>query len=73
MGDSEDPVGRMLGVLRFWFTKDLVCSWRSVGEAHTDSFRNMSKASPANHIIPRWENSLEYAYQPCPTQKLTLV
>jgi hypothetical protein len=23
IGDSEDPVGRMLGVLRFWFTKDL--------------------------------------------------
>lgn len=25
MADSEDSVGRMLGVLRFWFTKDLVC------------------------------------------------
>lgn len=24
IGDSEDQVGRMLGVLRFWFTKDLV-------------------------------------------------
>lgn len=24
IGDSEDPVGRMLGTLRFWFTKDLV-------------------------------------------------
>ncbi|QDS77898.1 hypothetical protein FKW77_000616 [Venturia effusa] len=23
IGDSEDPVGRMLGTLRFWFTKDL--------------------------------------------------
>jgi oxysterol-binding protein-related protein 9/10/11 len=23
IGDSEDPVGRMLGVIRFWFTKDL--------------------------------------------------
>ncbi|KAF2666987.1 hypothetical protein BT63DRAFT_416062 [Microthyrium microscopicum] len=23
IGDSEDPTGRMLGVLRFWFTKDL--------------------------------------------------
>ncbi|KAK5157631.1 hypothetical protein LTR04_005386 [Oleoguttula sp. CCFEE 6159] len=23
IGDSEDPLGRMLGVLRFWFTKDL--------------------------------------------------
>lgn len=24
IGDSDDPVGRMLGCLRFWFTKDLV-------------------------------------------------
>ncbi|KAJ9620864.1 hypothetical protein H2203_007450 [Taxawa tesnikishii (nom. ined.)] len=23
IGDSEDPLGRMLGALRFWFTKDL--------------------------------------------------
>jgi oxysterol-binding protein-related protein 9/10/11 len=23
IGDSEDPVGRMLGAIRFWFTKDL--------------------------------------------------
>ena len=23
IGDSDDPLGRMLGVLRFWFTKDL--------------------------------------------------
>ncbi|KAK7521620.1 oxysterol-binding protein-like protein [Phyllosticta citriasiana] len=23
IGDSEDPLGRMLGTLRFWFTKDL--------------------------------------------------
>ena len=24
IGDSEDDLGRMLGALRFWFTKDLV-------------------------------------------------
>lgn len=24
IGDSEDELGRMLAVLRFWFTKDLV-------------------------------------------------
>lgn len=24
IGDSEDALGRMLAVLRFWFTKDLV-------------------------------------------------
>lgn len=24
IGDSEDGLGRMLAVLRFWFTKDLV-------------------------------------------------
>jgi len=36
IGDSEDPVGRMLGCLRFWFTKDLVCKsfCRLIG--HTD-------------------------------------
>lgn len=28
IGDSEDELGRMLAVLRFWFTKDLVrCLW----------------------------------------------
>lgn len=26
IGDSEDELGRMLAVLRFWFTKDLVSS-----------------------------------------------
>jgi len=27
VGDSDEPLGRMLGALRFWFTKDLVyCS-----------------------------------------------
>ncbi|MCJ1366936.1 hypothetical protein MMC16_006067 [Acarospora aff. strigata] len=26
IGDSDDPLGRMLAVLRFWFTKDL-CNW----------------------------------------------
>jgi hypothetical protein len=25
IGKSDDPLGRMLEVLRFWFTKDLVC------------------------------------------------
>ena len=25
IGDSNDGLGRMLEVLRFWFTKDLVC------------------------------------------------
>lgn len=24
IGDSDEPLGRMLGTLRFWFTKDLV-------------------------------------------------
>lgn len=24
IGDAEDELGRFLGVLRFWFTKDLV-------------------------------------------------
>ena len=24
IGDSEEALGRMLGTLRFWFTKDLV-------------------------------------------------
>lgn len=26
IGDSDDELGRMLAVLRFWFTKDLVSS-----------------------------------------------
>lgn len=25
IGTSDDDLGRMLEVLRFWFTKDLVC------------------------------------------------
>ena len=29
IGDSDDELGRMLGVLRFWFTKDLVGFRRS--------------------------------------------
>jgi hypothetical protein len=37
IGDSEDPVGRMLGTLRFWFTKDLV--WISVGHERTAAYR----------------------------------
>lgn len=28
IGDSDDELGRMLEVLRFWFTKDLVGSLR---------------------------------------------
>lgn len=33
IGDSEDELGRMLAVLRFWFTKDLVSSFGFVGIA----------------------------------------
>jgi hypothetical protein len=32
IGDSEDDLGRMLGCLRFWFTKDLVgCTYDARG------------------------------------------
>lgn len=31
IGDSEDELGRMLAVLRFWFTKDLVCCLLALG------------------------------------------
>lgn len=27
IGDSDEALGRMLGTLRFWFTKDLVCPY----------------------------------------------
>ena len=27
IGDSDDALGRMLAVVRFWFTKDLVGIW----------------------------------------------
>jgi len=30
IGDSQDPLGRMLGCLRFWFTKDLVRTTRTM-------------------------------------------
>ena len=29
IGDSDDALGRMLAVIRFWFTKDLVGFWAS--------------------------------------------
>jgi hypothetical protein len=51
IGDSDDPLERMLAVLRFWFTKDLVgillvphCQ-----RLLMDGPRNMLKASLANH------------------------
>jgi hypothetical protein len=31
IGKSDEPVGRMLEVLRFWFTKDLVWLQRHLG------------------------------------------
>lgn len=30
IGDSDDELGRMLAVLRFWFTKDLVWSFSAL-------------------------------------------
>ena len=33
IGDSEDALGRMLAVLRFWFTKDLVDHIRDLEKA----------------------------------------
>ncbi|KAL6721115.1 hypothetical protein ACLMJK_000215 [Lecanora helva] len=43
IGDSDNDLGRMLAVLRFWFTKDL-CNWEVedttapvLGEAHKES------------------------------------
>jgi hypothetical protein len=34
IGKSDDELGRMLEVLRFWFTKDLVSSPASVGRIY---------------------------------------
>ena len=31
IGDSDDELGRMLAVLRFWFTKDLVSHFPQYG------------------------------------------
>ena len=51
IGDSDDDLGRMLAVLRFWFTKDLVrlISYLCFsGAALIQDNRNMSKESLAN-------------------------
>ena len=37
IGDSEDALGRMLAVLRFWFTKDLVDDVRDLEKVGADS------------------------------------
>ena len=42
IGDSDDELGRMLAVLRFWFTKDLVRSGGNANGRMTESRnRNM--------------------------------
>jgi hypothetical protein len=52
IGRSDDDVGRMLEVLRFWFTKDLVWLPPASSNRHPDPTRNMLKANHASLTIP---------------------
>jgi uncharacterized protein YbgA (DUF1722 family) len=55
IGDSDEPLGRMLAVLRFWFTKDLVSGDpRYHYTLLTITSRNMSRENLANHITHAW-------------------
>jgi hypothetical protein len=57
IGQSEEDLGRMLEVLRFWFTKDLVWDSSVMAEELADSGRNMSRENLANPTIQCWESS----------------
>lgn len=49
IGKSDDELGRMLEVLRFWFTKDLVSMHELVcKDIGLRSDRNLSRGSPVN-------------------------
>ncbi len=60
IGDSDEPLGRMLGVLRFWFTKDLVCraeQGSSELQGAHGMHRNTSKGNRVNPTTPHLESS----------------
>jgi hypothetical protein len=64
ISDPDSELGRMLAVLRFWFTKDLVGSVREPRcMQNTDLVRNTSRASLVNLTTRHSANSFEYA---CP-------
>ena len=63
IGDSDDALGRMLAVIRFWFTKDLVGFWASKAmglKGPNESRRSTLRGNRANRTILHWENSFGY-------------
>lgn len=55
IGDSDDPLERILAVLRFWFTKDLVSGNPDINyTVLTITFRNMSRENLANRTTQAW-------------------
>ena len=63
IGDSDDGLGRMLSVIRFWFTKDLVGFGASIAISMGRSNnldRSTSRGNHANPTILHWENSFGY-------------
>jgi len=60
IGDSDDDLGRMLGCLRFWFTKDLVGCMQGTGDEALMLARNTSRASRASPTTLRWASSSGY-------------
>ena len=61
IGESDDELERMLEVLRFWFTKDLVSSFISSHAIISNLVsRNTLKVDHANRTTQLWENSFVY-------------
>ena len=76
IGDSNDDLGRMLEVLRFWFTKDLVrfpLLGRSNEEGAHIVHRSTSKGSRASHTTLRWESSFGYVKYIEPTLQHSMI
>ena len=60
IGQSDSELGRMLEVLRFWFTKDLVRRPSCACDSVLIMNRNTSRESLASLTTLSWASSSEY-------------